>query len=109
MKTRTLSPDLPNKFDAYGRTANDLATGQVYLYNDPLLKRPLTIADIKKMLRGHRGAPPWQNFICEHLNLIIKKFYLNMVFVSGPGRFAAGNGILQSKWIFGITNKSDQE
>ena len=53
MKTKTLSPELLHKMDAYWRAANYLSVGQIYLYDNPLLKRPLTLADVKHMLLGH--------------------------------------------------------
>ena len=71
MKTNTLSPDLLHKMDAYWRAANYLSVGQIYLYDNPLLKRPLTLADVKHMLLGHWGTTPGQNFIYVHLNRVI--------------------------------------
>ena len=67
MATNTLSPELLSKMDAYWRAANYLAVGQIYLYDNPLLKRPLTFADVKHMLLGHWGTTPGQNFIYAHL------------------------------------------
>ena len=85
METKTLSPELLHKMDAYWRAANYLSVGQIYLYDNPLLKRPLTLADVKHMLLGHWGTTPGQNFIYVHLNRIIKKYDLDMIYVSGPG------------------------
>ncbi len=85
MKTTTLSPELLHKMDAYWRAANYLSAGQIYLYDNPLLKRPLTLADVKHMLLGHWGTTPGQNFIYVHLNRAIKKYDLDMIYVSGPG------------------------
>jgi xylulose-5-phosphate/fructose-6-phosphate phosphoketolase len=85
MKTNTLSSELLHKIDAYWRAANYLSVGQIYLYDNPLLKRPLTLADVKHMLLGHWGTTPGQNFIYVHLNQIIKKYDLDMIYVSGPG------------------------
>jgi len=82
---KTLSPDLLHRMDAYWRAANYLSVGQIYLYDNPLLKRPLELTDIKRMLLGHWGTTPGQNFIYTHLNRVIKKYDLNMIFVSGPG------------------------
>ena len=62
MKTKTLTPELLHKMDAYWRAANYLSVGQIYLYDNPLLKRPLTLADVKHMLLGHWGATPGQDF-----------------------------------------------
>ena len=83
--TSTLTPELLHKMDAYWRAANYLAVGQIYLYDNPLLKRPLTLADVKHMLLGHWGTTPGQNFIYTHLNRVIKKYDLDMIYVSGPG------------------------
>ena len=74
-----------HKMDAYWRAANYLSVGQIYLYDNPLLKRPLTLADVKHMLLGHWGTTPGQNFIYVHLNRVIKKYDLDMIYVSGPG------------------------
>lgn len=71
--------------NAYWRAANYLSVGQIYLRDNPLLRRPLRLADIKKTLLGHWGTTPGQNFIYVHLNRVIKKFDLNMLLISGPG------------------------
>ncbi|MFT5933990.1 MAG: xylulose-5-phosphate/fructose-6-phosphate phosphoketolase, partial [Hydrogenophaga sp.] len=81
----TLSPELLARIDAYWRAANYLSVGQIYLFDNPLLKRPLALADIKRMLLGHWGTTPGQNFIYVHLNRVIKKYDLDMVYVCGPG------------------------
>jgi len=80
-----LSPDLLRRLDAYWRAANYLAVGQIYLYDNPLLKRPLQLSDVKHMLLGHWGTTPGQNFIYAHLNRVIKQYDLDMIYVSGPG------------------------
>jgi xylulose-5-phosphate/fructose-6-phosphate phosphoketolase len=85
MSTNTLTPDLLHTMDAYWRAANYLSVGQIYLYDNPLLRRPLTLADVKHMLLGHWGTTPGQNFIYVHLNRVIKKYDLDMIYVSGPG------------------------
>jgi xylulose-5-phosphate/fructose-6-phosphate phosphoketolase len=85
MTPRTLTPDLLQRMDAYWRAANYLAVGQLYLFDNPLLKRPLTLADVKPMLLGHWGTTPGQNFIYVHLNRVIRKYDLDMIYVSGPG------------------------
>ncbi len=82
---KTLTPELLAKMDAYWRASNYLSVGQIYLYDNPLLKRPLTLADVKHMLLGHWGTTPGQNFIYTHLNRVIKKYDLDMIYVSGPG------------------------
>ena len=67
LAANTLFPELLSKMDAYWRAANYLAVGQIYLHDNPLLKRPLTLADVKHMLVGHWGTTPGQNFIYSHL------------------------------------------
>jgi phosphoketolase len=82
---QSLSPDLLRKLDAYWRAANYLSVGRRYLYDNPLLRRSLTLADVKHMLLGHWGTTPGQNFIYVHLNRVIKKYDLDVIYVSGPG------------------------
>jgi len=87
----TLAPELINdqellrQVDAYWRAANYLSVGQLFLLDNPLLKRPMTISDIKHLLLGHWGTTPGQNFIYVHLNRVIKKYDLDMIYVAGPG------------------------
>jgi xylulose-5-phosphate/fructose-6-phosphate phosphoketolase len=81
----TLPPDLLQKMNAYWRAANYLSVGQIYLCDNPLMREPLKIPHIKHMLLGHWGTTPGQNFIYVHLNRVIKKYDLDMVYVSGPG------------------------
>jgi xylulose-5-phosphate/fructose-6-phosphate phosphoketolase len=78
------------KMNAYFRAANYLSVGQIYLLDNPLLKRPLKAKDIKPRLLGHFGTTPGLNFIYVHLNRIIKKNRLNMIFLAGPGHGAPG-------------------
>ena len=85
MKTTTLTAELLRRLDAYWRAANYLSVGQIFLSDNPLLKRPLTLADVKPMLLGHWGTTPGQNFIYVHLNRVIKEYDLDMIYVSGPG------------------------
>ena len=85
MESAPLPPDLCRRMDAYWRAANYLSVGQLYLFDNPLLKRPLAMADIKPLAVGHWGTSPGQNFIYVHLNRIIKQLDLNMLYVAGPG------------------------
>src|ERR1022692_2565903 len=85
VKSPSLTPELLHRIDAYWRAANYLSVGQIYLYDNPLLKRQLMLADVKHMLLGHWGTTPGQNFIYAHLNRVIKKYDLDMIYVSGPG------------------------
>lgn len=81
----TLSTAELKNIHAYWRAANYLSVGQLYLRNNPLLKEPLQLEHIKNMLLGHWGTTPGQNFIYTHLNRIIKKYDLDMIYISGPG------------------------
>jgi xylulose-5-phosphate/fructose-6-phosphate phosphoketolase len=83
--SESLAPDLLRRMDAYWRAANYLSVGQIYLLDNPLLREPLKVKDIKTRLLGHWGTSPGQNFIYVHLNRVIKKYDLNMIYVSGPG------------------------
>jgi xylulose-5-phosphate/fructose-6-phosphate phosphoketolase len=81
----TLDPESLRKIDAYWRAANYLAVGQIYLCANPLLREPLDPMHIKHMLLGHWGTTPGQNFIYTHLNRVIRKYDLDMIYMSGPG------------------------
>jgi xylulose-5-phosphate/fructose-6-phosphate phosphoketolase len=85
MSTGPLPADLLEKTDAYWRAANYLSVGQLYLYDNPLLKKPLELAHVKPLVVGHWGTTPGQNFIYVHLNRAIKKYDLDMFYVAGPG------------------------
>lgn len=80
-----ISLELLEKMNAYWRAANYLSVGQLYLRDNPLLREPLQQSHIKSMLLGHWGTTPGQNFIYVHLNRIIKKYDLDMIYISGPG------------------------
>lgn len=94
-----LTHDLANKMDAYFRAANYLAVGQLYLLDNPLLERPLKRDDIKRKIVGHWGTVPGQNFIYTHLNRVINKYDLNMIYVSGPGH--GGNAMVAHTYLEG--------
>ena len=81
----TLEPNELRRMDAYWRAANYLSVGQIYLYDNPLLREPLKLAHVKPLVVGHWGTTPGQNFIYVHLNRAIKKYDLNMFYVAGPG------------------------
>jgi xylulose-5-phosphate/fructose-6-phosphate phosphoketolase len=112
MNANTLTPELLHKMDAYWRAANYLSVAQIYLLDNPLLKRPLALTDIKKMLLGHWGTTPGQNFIYVHLNRIIKKYDLDMIYVSGPGHggpAVVGNTYLEGTYSEIYPNISQDE
>jgi len=94
-----LSPDLLKKMDAYWRAANYLSVGQIYLYRNPLLKRPLAREDIKPRLLGHWGTTPGLNFIYVHLNRVIKEHDLDVIYIAGPGH--GGPGLVANTYLEG--------
>ena len=87
------------KIDKYFRAANYLSVGQLYLRDNPLLRSPLKFSDIKKNIVGHWGTVPGQTFIYTHLNRIIKKYDLNMIYLSGPGH--GGNSVVSEVYLEG--------
>jgi xylulose-5-phosphate/fructose-6-phosphate phosphoketolase len=96
---KTLSASVLGTLDAYWRAANYLSVGQIYLQDNPLLKRPLALTDIKSMLLGHWGTTPGQNFVYAHLNRLIQKYDLNMLYVSGPGH--GGPAVVANTYLEG--------
>ena len=96
---KVLTDEMLSKIDAYFRAANYLSVGQLYLLDNPLLKRKLTANDIKKTIVGHWGTVPGQNFIYTHLNRIIKEHDLNMIYISGPGH--GGNAMIAQTYLEG--------
>ncbi|HEV2493426.1 MAG TPA: phosphoketolase family protein [Terriglobia bacterium] len=94
-----LSPEELRKMDAYWRAANYLSVGQIYLYDNPLLHEPLKLDHIKPRLLGHWGTTPGLNFIYVHLNRLIKKYDLNMIYVTGPGH--GGPGLVANTYLEG--------
>jgi xylulose-5-phosphate/fructose-6-phosphate phosphoketolase len=95
----SLSADKLRLIDAYWRAANYLAVGQIYLYDNPLLKEPLQLSHIKPRLLGHWGTTPGQNFIYVHLNRIIQDHDLNMIYISGPGH--GGPAVVANTYLEG--------
>lgn len=85
-----LSPEELTQINAYWRATNYLSVGQIYLLDNPLLKKPLSLDDIKRRLLGHWGTTPGLNFVYAHLNRMIKKLDLNIILVTGPGHGAPG-------------------
>ncbi len=111
-KINTLTPELLHKMDAYWRAANYLSVGQIYLYENPLLKEPLKLSHVKALVVGHWGTMPGQNFIYVHLNRVIKKYDLNMFYIAGPGHGGAalvGNVYLEGTWSEIYPNVSQDE
>jgi xylulose-5-phosphate/fructose-6-phosphate phosphoketolase len=98
-KKKPLSADLLKNMHAYWRAANYLSVGQIYLYDNPLLKKPLTLSHIKPRLLGHWGTTPGLNFVYVHLNRIIKKYDLNIMSITGPGH--GGPGLVANAYLEG--------
>lgn len=94
-----LSTEELNGIDAYWRAANYLSVGQIYLFDNPLLKAPLRKEHIKPRLLGHWGTTPGLNFVYAHLNRIIKKFDLSMMYITGPGH--GGPGLVANTYLEG--------
>jgi xylulose-5-phosphate/fructose-6-phosphate phosphoketolase len=99
MNAGPLSPAELHAIDAYWRAANYLSVGQIYLLDNPLLTEALTPAHIKPRLLGHWGTTPGLNFIYAHLNRIITRHDLDMIFIAGPGH--GGPGVVANTYLEG--------
>jgi xylulose-5-phosphate/fructose-6-phosphate phosphoketolase len=110
--TPGLIGDELRRMDAYWRAANYLSVGQIYLYDNPLLREPLTMAHIKPLIVGHWGTTPGQNFIYVHLNRVIRKHDLDMIYIAGPGHGGpalVGNVYLEGTWTEVYPNVTQDE
>ncbi|HEY6322391.1 MAG TPA: phosphoketolase family protein [Thermoanaerobaculia bacterium] len=94
-----LAPELLRRIDAYWRAANYLSAGQIYLFDNPLLREPLRREHVKPRLLGHWGTTPGQNFIYVHLNRIIQQHDLDMIYIAGPGH--GGPAVVANTWLEG--------
>lgn len=94
-----LTPEEVRKLDNYWRAANYLSVGQIYLYDNPLLREPLKLEHVKPRLLGHWGTTPGLNFIYVHLNRVIKKNDLNIIYICGPGH--GGPGMVANTYLEG--------
>lgn len=99
LDTKPLSPELLKKIDAYWRASNYLSVGQIYLFDNPLLKKPLKREHIKPRLLGHWGTTPGLNLIYVHLNRVIKEQDLNVIYITGPGH--GGPGLVANTYLEG--------
>jgi xylulose-5-phosphate/fructose-6-phosphate phosphoketolase len=97
--TGPLAPEELRKIDAYWRAANYLSVGQIYLFDNPLLREPLTLEHVKPRLLGHWGTTPGLNFVYAHCNRVIKKYDLDMIYVCGPGH--GGPGMVANTYLEG--------
>ncbi len=95
----TLAADYLTRLDAYWRAANYLAVGQIYLLDNPLLEQPLQLSHVKPRLLGHWGTTPGLNFIYAHLNRVIRKYDLDVLYVAGPGH--GGPAIVANVYLEG--------
>ncbi len=96
-QSKPLSAVSLRKLDAYWRAANYLSVGQIYLYDNPLLRKPLTLAHVKPRLLGHWGTTPGLNFIYVHLNRVINQHDLSVLYVTGPGH--GGPGLVANAYL----------
>ena len=94
-----LSSEQLQKIHAYWQAANYLSVGQIYLFDNPLLKEPLQLKHVKPRLLGHWGTTPGLNFIYVHLNRVIKEYDLNVLYVTGPGH--GGPGLVANAYLEG--------
>uniref|UniRef100_UPI004029C58B phosphoketolase family protein n=1 Tax=Candidatus Scatomorpha intestinigallinarum TaxID=2840923 RepID=UPI004029C58B len=94
-----MTPAQLKQVDAWWRASNYLSACQLYLLDNPLLKRPLAASDLKQTIVGHWGTVPGQNFIYTHLNRVIQKDDLDMIYLSGPGH--GGNAMVAQDWLDG--------
>ncbi len=99
LEKQPLCDEMLEKIDAYWRAANYLSAGQLYLLDNPLLKKPLSIDQIKKKIVGHWGTVPGQNFVYVHCNRVIKRYDLDMILLSGPGH--GGNFMIANTYLEG--------
>ena len=97
--SKPLSKEEFETINAYWRAANYLSVGQIYLYDNPLLKEPLKLEHIKPRLLGHWGTTPGLNYIYVHLNRVIKALDLNMIYICGPGH--GGPGMVANSYLEG--------
>jgi len=98
-QTKPLTDAELHKINAYWRAANYLSVGQIYLLDNPLLREPLKIEHVKPRLLGHWGTTPGLNFVYVHLNRIIKKYDLDMIYIAGPGH--GGPGLVANTYLEG--------
>jgi xylulose-5-phosphate/fructose-6-phosphate phosphoketolase len=104
MSNKPLSAELLAGMDAYWRAANYLSVGQIYLYDNPLLRKPLKREHIKPRLLGHWGTTPGLNFIYVHLNRVIKQRELNVIYITGPGH--GGPGLVTNTYLEGTYSET---
>ena len=112
LEKQPLNDEMLQKMDAYWRAANYLSAGQLYLLDNPLMRAPLTMEHIKKKIVGHWGTVPGQNFVWTHCNRVIKRYDLDMIYISGPGHggnFQIANTYLEGTYSEVYPNISQDE
>jgi xylulose-5-phosphate/fructose-6-phosphate phosphoketolase len=111
-KNLTLGAEELRLINAYWRAANYISVGQIYLYDNPLLREPLTMSHVKPLVVSHWGTTPGQNFIYVHLNRLIKKYDLDVIYIAGPGHGGpaiVGNVYLEGTWTEVYPNVTQDE
>ncbi|MGN0313937.1 MAG: phosphoketolase [Fusicatenibacter sp.] len=112
LEKQPLCDEMLEKMNAYWRAANYLSAGQLYLLDNPLLREPLTMEHVKKKIVGHWGTVPGQNFVWTHCNRVIKRYDLDMIYISGPGHggnFQISNTYLEGSYSEVYPNISQDE
>ena len=112
LEKQPLNDEMLQKMDAYWRAANYLSAGQLYLLDNPLMRTPLTMEHIKKKIVGHWGTVPGQNLVWTHCNRVIKRYDLDMIYISGPGHggnFQIANTYLEGTYSEVYPNISQDE
>ena len=104
MEKGPITEELLTRMNGWWRAANYLSAGQLYLLENPLLRKPLTREMIKKKIVGHWGTVPGQNFVFVHLNRVIKKYDLDVILLSGPGH--GGNFYIANEYLDGTYSET---
>ncbi len=99
LEKQPICDEMLQRMEKYWRAANYLSAGQLYLLDNPLLREPLTMDHIKKKIVGHWGTVPGQNFVWTHCNRVIKRYDLDMIYISGPGH--GGNFQIANTYLEG--------
>ncbi len=107
LKDQTLSADDVGRMNAYWRAANYLSVGQIYLMDNPLLREPLEPHHVKPRLLGHWGTTPGLNFVYVHLNRVIRRDGLNVIYIAGPGH--GGPGMVANTYLEGTYSEVYQD
>jgi xylulose-5-phosphate/fructose-6-phosphate phosphoketolase len=102
--TNPLTTEEMEVMNAWWRAANYLSVGQIYLMDNPLLRRPLELSDVKPRLLGHWGTTPGLNFLYVHLNRLIRKHDVNMIYIAGPGH--GGPGLVANSYLEGTYSET---